>query len=427
MSARSFRANQDLLAVSANLQETALNTEQTLDTSMLVDVGDMADLEPRRETNVDELTGKEEADTVYDLGNTSMVPLTFNKGQPQHFAFIMAYALGLVSTSAAGTGYEHTITPLDGDTDGERSLPTFTLGMRYGSTVLKRLFASFSIDSFVASFQKDSWLKITGQAKGTGKVTDNMYEETVSALGDAVSLTLAANAVEGATAAIRLANVQRIRVELTAGIWTEVDYTVVSAATPAVITIASAGGAATSFDYKILYIPDEPAWCTFPSRVVESPMRISQLTVNMGGAWDGSDFNGGRTMDPEITGVDWEFQNNNQVEFIPGVTGAYAGRIFRDGRTQTLKFNREFRDYIIQQHKDDNDTFGIHLVATGAIFDGAHAYQVEIIFPKCAVIAAPITADGKRLAESGDFIVLQDDTYGSVIVKIKNLQATYAA
>jgi hypothetical protein len=65
---RSWRAMHNLLAVSANNAETAINTVQTIDTSMLVGMSDVINLEPKRETNADELTGTEEPDTVYDLG-----------------------------------------------------------------------------------------------------------------------------------------------------------------------------------------------------------------------------------------------------------------------------------------------------------------------------------------------------------------------
>jgi len=255
---RSWRATHNLLAVSANNQETAINTEQTLDTSMLVDMSDVINLEPRREDNAEELTGKEEADTIYDLGNLAACPLTFNKAQPQHLAFLFAYALGTISTAAAGTGYEHTVTPINNDVDEYRSVPSFTAAMRLGQTVLKRLFASMFIDSFVATFARDDWVKIIGQAKGTGKVTDNVYEETLAGLDNAVSLTLAANGVEGADAQGRLDNMQRIRAEYpSSDVWTEVVYSAVSSATPAVITITSLGGAGASVDYKLLYRVDE--------------------------------------------------------------------------------------------------------------------------------------------------------------------------
>ncbi len=424
---RSYRATHNLIAVSANAAESAINTEQTLDTSMLAALTDVINLEPRRENNAEELNGLEEPDTIYDLGAMTGFTMNFPKAQPQHFAFLLGYALGSVASAAAGTGYEHTFTPIANDLDNSRSNPSFTAGMRYGQTVLKRRFASNFVDSVKATFARDSWCAISGTCKGTGKVDDNMVEESITALDNAVSLTLAANGVEGSTAAARLDNVQRIRVELTAGQWTEVDYTAVSAATPAVITIASAGGAGDSKTYKVLYIPTESGWHTFPARVSETPLRVSQVTFKLGGAWSGSAFVGGRTLAAEIDNIEYNLNNNTQVMFSVGAGGTYADRAFRDGRVQTLNLTRDFRDYILQQHIDDNDSFGVYLLAQGAVYDSPHAYQVEMIFPKCGVLSAPISVNGKRIAEAGDLMVLQDDTYGSVIAKVKNLQSAYAA
>ena len=76
---------------------------------------------------------------------------------------------------------------------------------------------------------------------------------------------------------------------------------------------------------------------------------------------------------------------------------------------------------------DDNDTFGVYLLAQGALFETGQNYQVELIFPKCSILNAPISNDDQKLAEAGDLIVLQDDTYGSVVATVKNLQTAYAA
>jgi hypothetical protein len=503
---RSWRATHNLLAVSANTKETAINTEQTPDTSMLVAMSDVINLEPRRESNAEELTGNEEPDTIYDLGALSVGPFNFEKAQPQHFAFLMAYALGTISTAAAGTGYQHSITPIADDEDESRSLPSFTAAQRFGKTVLKRRFASMFVDSLVATFAADDWVKIRGDIKGTGKVTDNITEESITAARNATSLTLDANAVEGADAAERLQNVQRIRVEMASGVWTEVAYSVVSAATPAVITITAPGDAAIQIEglskaaacvvtwtghglsssnevdiagitqadwsglnathvitkidadsfsipvdtsafavdynpatdpgtivnstdaiFKALYFPTESGWMTFPARVSETPLRVAETTVTLGGKWSGSAFEGGRDMCAEIRSVEWSFNNNMEITFAPCAGDAYASRAFRPARTQTIKVDREFREYILQQHIDDNDTFGFYILAEGAIYDTPHKYQVEIIFPKVAVLNAPLNVDGKCVAEAGDLVVLEDDTYGSVIAKVKNLQAAYAA
>lgn len=423
---RNFRATQNLLAVSAAAKETAINTEQTLDLSLLVDQSDILDLERRRENNQNEMTGQEEPDTVYDLGNKSTGKLTFNKAQPQHFAFIMGYGLGSVATAAAGSlGKQHTITPIANDLDIARSNPSFTAAMRYGDQVLKRRFASMFVDSFTANFKKDDWCTISAALKGTGKVTSNIVEESISALPTVTALTLATNGVHGATAGIRLDNIQSIKAELATGVWTEVAFSAVSAATPAIITIVAPGAGIVPCIYKVLYIPTETGWMSFPSRVAETPLRVAQCSLNIGGAWSGTAFAGGRTLTTEVSSIEWTCNNGLEIDFTLGATGAYAGRCFRPQRTQTLKVNREFRDYIMQQQIANNDTFGVHLLALGAEYESGHNYQVELIWPKCAILNAPLSVDGKKLAEAGELVVLQDGTYGSVIARVKNLQTAY--
>ncbi|MCX5824433.1 MAG: hypothetical protein NTY86_13240 [Deltaproteobacteria bacterium] len=484
---RSYMATHNLIAVSANLRETAINTEKALDTTMLAALGDVINLEHRRESNENEAIGKEEPDTLYDLGSLANWSANFEKAQPQHFAFLLAYALGVCASAAAGSGYQHTITPIDGDLDGDRSMPSFTAAQRYGDIVLRRRFASMFVDAVTANFAKDSWCKITGTIKGTGKYTDNVTKENVTAEMKATTLTLAANAVEDdatPSAAKRLENVQQVRcLDPNTGEYKDVAYSAVSAATPAVITITPPATAvaiealskaaacvvtwtghgllsgnkvtiagitqadwsalnaehtitkigadsfveSTDATYEVLYIPTESGWMTFPARINETPLRVSQMTLKVGGKWNGTSFLGGRAVTSEIKSVDWSFNNALAVEFVPGAGGTYASKALRGGRTQKLALNREFREFIMQQHLIDNDTLGLYILAEGAVYDSPHKYQVEIIFPKVAVLAAPISADGKRLGEAGDLQVLEDDTYGSVIVKVKNLQATYAA
>lgn len=425
---RSFRANKNLIAVSAAAKETAINTEQTLDLSLNCAKSDILDVTTRRENNADELTGKEEPDTIYDLGGSVAGPLTFSKCQPQHAAFIFAYGLGSISTAASGTGYLHTITPMSGDEDADTSVPNFTAAQRYGDTVLKRRFASCAVNDFTLSSEADGWCMLSANIVGTGKITDNVTQETLSALDNATSLTLAANGVEGSTAATRLDNMQEIKVELDSGEWTQVAYSAVSDATPAVITITDPGGAGASKSYKLLYIPDESGWMTFPSRVTETPLRMSQLTLVRGGTWDGSAFVGGKTLSSELRSISWNYSNNLAVEFTSGSgSDAYATRIYRPARTQTLSFGREFRDFIMKQHISDNDTFGVHVLFQGAEYESGKNYEIEVIFPKCGVLNAPPSVDGERLVETGDFQILEDDTYGSVIARVRNLQSAYCA
>ena len=78
------------------------------------------------------------------------------------------------------------------------------------------------------------------------------------------------------------------------------------------------------------------------------------------------------------------------------------------------------------QSLKDSDYFGIYLKAVGPEFETGIPYQVEIIFPRIAVSATPVSVSQRRLAEGVEFAVLEDDTYGSVIVRVQNLVSGYA-
>lgn len=420
---RNYLANHNLLAVSLLLAETALNTEQTLSHTLLVEAGDIIGLTPRRESNADEANGKEEPDDVYHLGCLSEASPNFNKAKPQDFMLGLGYGFGSISTAAYGTGYKHTITPLAG-----LEHPSFTAAQRLGRTIMKRLFASLFIDQVTSTFAKDSWAKCVASIKGTGKYTDNVLKEEVTAAYNAGTLTLAANGVEGADAPGRLDNVHQIRVKVPAtGEWVEVAYSAVSDASPAVITITPPGGAATSTTYDVLYIPTEPLWCTFPARVTEPPLRVTDLVVKVGGAWNGTAFVGGRTLSSEIESIEHALNNQLSVEYRVGGTGSYANFVFRQGRMQTIKLNREMREFILQQRLLENENLGVYMKATGAEFEDGKNYSVEMVFPKCRVLTAPISVSGKVLAEAGDLIVLEDATYGAARCEIANQIATLAA
>jgi len=424
---RDFMAPNNVIAVSANLRETGINTEQTLDTAMLWKMASLIDIDPRRQNNDNEAHGKEEVDTIYNRGNLAMWPAAHDLAQPQNIAFLMGYGMGSVVSTTQGSGKKHVITPISGSLDSNRDNPSFTAVQRYANQVAKRRFASMFVDSVTTNFSRDSFVKISASVKGTGKYTDNVGKETVSAAGNATSLTLAANGVQGADAATRLANVHRIRVLLSAGVYTEVAYSAVSGASPAVITITSPGGTSTPVTYEIVYIAIETGWMTLPARINESPLEIASTIFNVGGAWNGTAFVGGRSLSSEIKSLEHTLNNNGEVQFVPGAGGQYGGRYMRGGRMQTIKLDREFREFIMQRHIIDNDTFGIYVKAQGALYDATYYYQAEYVFPKCAVLKAPISVDGKRLAEAGDLQVLEDDTYGSAIITVQNLQPSYAA
>jgi hypothetical protein len=379
--------------------------------------------------NREELTGKEEPDRLHYFGGKVAGTLSFSRAQPQYFAFLLAYGLGAVETAPLGsTGFRHTIRPRYGEVDVARSNPSFTAAMRLGSQVLKRRFTSCFIDQVKVEFPKDGWAKISAAVKGTGKVGDNTCVETLNAAYNAASLTLAANGVAGDSAAARLSNVQAAQVLNPATqAWDEVSYSAVSGATPAVITINPPGAAATATSYRLYYLPVESGWTAFPDRVEEPPLKVSQVEVTLGGRWDGSNFVGGSPLAAELRGVTWTVKNYLTPESTPGAGTGYANRAFRYGREQTLKFDRDFRDFLMSQHLKDNDSLALHLKAAGPEFETGQPYQVELIFPRVAVLDAPVRLNQRRLAEEVQFSVLEDDDSGSVIAYVQNQVSGYAA
>lgn len=425
---RVYRATNDRVMVSANDMETAINTEQTPDTSLLVAVNTTFKIDSRREDNKDELSGYEESTTVYDRGQTASSSFAFDKMQAQFAAFCGAFGLGACTTAAYGTGYKHTITPTAVEIDSNRANPSFTAVMKYADVMGIR-FASCFIDSFSMTFARDSFVKLSANIKATGKTTVNYTEETVTAKDNVTELTLDANGVVGSTAAERLTNVHRIIAETDTGIWDDVAFTAVSAATPAVITIGSVGGAGSDdIDYKILYIPAPAAtWLSDIAMIQETPLQTSQVSINYGGTWSGSAFEGGTDMKCPVKQIVWEFNNNLAIEFCFGEAGAYAGRAWRDARTQTLKLDREMRDAILKADMGSNREFGMRIYAEGEEFETGKHYSVEVIFPRLMIKMISDSVDGKRLAESAEISVLQDTTYGSVIMVVTNKVATYAA
>ncbi|MBM4274591.1 MAG: hypothetical protein FJ134_09065 [Deltaproteobacteria bacterium] len=428
-SIRNFLATHNLLAVSANQRETAMNIEQELDTAFLADASTVLNYQAIKFPNREELTGKEEPDRVHDLGGKVGGILSFSRTQPQHLAFLLAYGLGEAASEAVGVGgYRHTITPRSGEVDECRSNPSFTAAMRFGRQVLKRRFASCFIDQVRLELARDGWAKATGSVRGSGKVSDNTQVEEVSAALNAASLTLADNGVEGGTAAERLSNVQAIKILNPATqAWEDVSYQAVSGVAPAQIDITPPGTGGGLTTYRVYYLPQESGWMAFPNRVEEPPLKVSQVEVFLGGRWDGAGFLGGHRLAAEVRRLTWTLRNNLTPESAPGAGAAYANRAFRAGREQKLEVDRDFRDFLVAQHLRDNDYLSFYLKAAGPEFEPGFNYQVELVFPRLAVMAAPVKAAQRRLAEDVELAVLEDDEYGSVIAYVQNKVSSYAA
>jgi len=206
-----------------------------------------------------------------------------------------------------------------------------------------------------------------------------------------------------------------------------VAYSAVSGEVPGAITISPPGAGADSTAYRIYYLPGESGWTSFPPRVEEPPLKVNQVEVTLGGRWDGNAFAGGSPLAAELRSITWTVKNYLTPESTPGAGSGYANRAFRYGREQNLKFDRDFRDFLMAQHLKDNDTLAIHLKAEGPEFEPGVKYRVELVFPRVAVLNAPIKVNQRRLGEEVEFAVLEDEYFGSVIAYVQNQVSSYAA
>lgn len=519
---RDRQAYHNKLVVSANNKEPALNTEQAPDTLFLVEQSDILAFGRRAEKETVLAGGPAEPQRSYYLGNLVEGPLSFNRFQPQHLAFLAAYGLGSCSTAAAGGGYLHTITPVDSQVSANRDVPTFTAVQRLGESILKRLYTSLAVDSFNLGFRRDEWVTASATLKGTGKVQDNIVTEEVAGNSDETSVTLAANAVEGATAQARLDSAHSVAFALdSGGGWVECQRVSISDATPAVITITppddSGSNAGT---YRVVYVPDEDTslatgtatadpeydysnnqstltdsvatmvadehigrWLVMTagtasgsifkitdntvteiicagydlytqgvrsadaykivqfgwlpinqSKVSEPPMRTNQVEVILGGDYDGASFTGGRRLRDECEAVEWAFSNSLDVAFLAD-SGDFAGAIDRGERSQTLKVDRRMKDAIYQallargsgENDDEPEYFAVRITGEGPEYETGYTFYWEVIFPKVGLMSATPSQSGGKLQESAELAVLAHETHGSVIVKVRNQVATYAA
>jgi len=420
---RNFQATHNVIAVSAQNAEPAINTEATLDTILLSSLSDVANIEYDRFDNADERHGREEPSIVYEGTLRASMPLTFERAQAQHYALLLSYGLGNITTQElTNGGYEHVITPIEGEWDDYRGLPSMTVKTRHGKTVVQRKFFSMFVESVTASFARDDFSKLSAQINGTGKNETAMTQ--VYADSDTTTLTVTdkvhANDIE---------SIHELMVSVDM-VWHPVTITAVESdggsGSNITIELLDSQTAGAEYTYRILYRKDE---ATMPSTpMFETPLFVSDVRLNIGGKWENNQINGGRWLDAEMKSVEYSLTNNlSLVTGFSGTNERYANRVFREGRTQTIKFDREFRDYIIQHYLDTNQTFSLYLKAEGDLFNDNTRFGVSMLFPRLSVLSAPLSIDGKKNAEQGDMVALDDGDIGSCRISVVNNIPKYAS
>lgn len=351
--------------------------------------------------------------------------LSQSRARPDFVAFALAYFFGRCSSASVGTtAYRHDIEPEPG-----LELPTFTAIQRRGSAIFAERLSGNYIEGFTIDLG-EGWVSMSAEVKGTGAREVSYARETVAAQADATELTLASAAVEGDTAMERLENVHRVRAkDVGDEAWTVLSPSAVSDATPAVITLAEALGTSTSsVDYQIDYVPTEPGWCDLPAAIGESPLKLTDAKVIVDGNYNAGVIEGGEELRGELGSFSITGKNNIELSRFPGDAGPAALGL-RGGREITISLSKALRDTVLMYQADHPETEQVSLALSikGAPVDegGSARFGAELVFPRCGILAAPVTAENGRLAQAGDLVVMDAGGGDSVIVRCWNAIGGY--
>jgi hypothetical protein len=174
-----------------------------------------------------------------------------------------------------------------------------------------------------------------------------------------------------------------------------------------------------------------------PTVVKESYLRYGDVNFMRGGSLSGSvgagDIavgGGGVAFKTDLSSFEWKIDNDAQVihEMGSGSEG-HASRVERgDKFKQELSAVLEMQDDTHKTGLINGTEYVLNIPITGGIIPGGSGnlnFAANIIFPKVVYREAKKERDGEVMVVNANFQIMEDTTYGSVIVKITNEQTAY--
>ncbi len=175
-----------------------------------------------------------------------------------------------------------------------------------------------------------------------------------------------------------------------------------------------------------------------PSAVAESYLRYGDVEFTRGGALSGSVAGGDLAVGSGPTSFkgalksfDYSINAEPTTLYEMGDNSGYVTRAERGERwKQELSAVFEMADDAHKTGLTSGAEYVLNIPIQGAVIAGGSGnlkYEVDLIFPKAVYREAKKDLDGSIVTVNGRFQVLEDATYGSVIVKIQNKQSSYLA
>lgn len=181
---------------------------------------------------------------------------------------------------------------------------------------------------------------------------------------------------------------------------------------------------------------EEPNSDSKPTVIGESYLRYGDVNFTRGGSLSGSVSTGDlavggspTSLKGDLQSFEWIIDNQAKTIYEMGDSSGYVTRVERgDKFKQSLSGVLEMQDDTHKTGLINGTEYVMNIPIIGAVIAGGSGlfnFSCDIIFPKVVYKEAKKDRDGEVVTVNAEFQVLEDTTYGSVIVKIINEQSTY--
>lgn len=164
----------------------------------------------------------------------------------------------------------------------------------------------------------------------------------------------------------------------------------------------------------------------------ESYLRFGDIEFQRGGALSGSvaagtlAVAGGTSFKSELRSFEASVNNGAEAIHEFGDASGFVTRFeFADRKEHTLTAELEFQD---DGHADalrNGTEYVLNIPIIGATIETTFKYTINLFYPKVVYEEVSKSRDGNKLIVSANFKVLEDTTFGSIIVEIMNKQTAY--
>ncbi|MEK9627834.1 MAG: phage tail tube protein [Nitrospinota bacterium] len=173
-----------------------------------------------------------------------------------------------------------------------------------------------------------------------------------------------------------------------------------------------------------------------PTVVGESYLRYGDVNFTRGGSLTGSVAAGDLSVggspvsfQGDLQSFEWTIDNQANPIYEMGDGSGFVSRVERgDKYKQSLSAVLEMQDDSHKTGLINGTPYVLNIPITGSVISGGSGtfnFSCDIVFPKVVYKEAKKDRDGDIVTVNAEFQVLEDETYGSVIVKIINQQTHY--